>query len=118
VVGSVKLARCPPGEGSSTSSHLHSDLHPWSVFDQVPLLDGSASGWVSACQEAGIVPALDERGEKVEAHALKLQEVVTVHEGDAWVAGFPSDRPTFTYGIHFPQVRCLEASAFSFWPSC
>ncbi|GAQ87054.1 UDP-3-O-acyl N-acetylglycosamine deacetylase family protein [Klebsormidium nitens] len=75
--------------------------------NEIPLLDGSASGWVAACKEAGIVPAVDGNGKHVERRSRTLKEVVTVREGDAWVAGFPSARPMLTYGIHFPQVPAI-----------
>ncbi len=63
---------------------------------ELPLLDGSAKGWMDAIAPVGI------RHQAVLAHNRPaLTQSVTVHDGDAWVAAFPSTELRFSYGIDF-----------------
>ena len=66
---------------------------------EVPLLDGSALGWVEAIAQAGIQPQPSDRPEFI------LREPIWIRQedgqGDAFVAALPSLELRFTYGIDF-----------------
>ncbi len=66
---------------------------------EVPLLDGSALGWVEAIAQAGLQPQDGDRPEFI------LREPIWVRQedgqGDAFVAALPSPELRFTYGIDF-----------------
>jgi UDP-3-O-[3-hydroxymyristoyl] N-acetylglucosamine deacetylase len=62
---------------------------------EIPLLDGSARGWVQQISDAGWVSQSCLRSIQV------LSAPVTVQRGDAFVAAIPADRRRFTYGIDF-----------------
>lgn len=76
---------------------------------EVPLLDGSAKGWVEAIQAVGVVaPDGEDRTNQtfLPPHSLRLskcviQEPVWVYQGDAFVAALPAPTLRFTYGIDF-----------------
>lgn len=63
--------------------------------DEVPLLDGSALGWVEAIAQAGLV------AQSVHRDQFHLAEPIWVRQGDAFVAALPADTWQFTYGIDF-----------------
>lgn len=62
---------------------------------EVPLLDGSAQGWVVAIAEAGVVAQAQPRPH------FSIQEPVWIYEGDAFVAALPAPETRFTYGVDF-----------------
>jgi UDP-3-O-[3-hydroxymyristoyl] N-acetylglucosamine deacetylase len=62
---------------------------------EVPLLEGSALGWIEAIAAAGI---LAQEGDRV---PWVLQESIWVRLDDAFVAALPSSELRFTYGIDF-----------------
>lgn len=77
---------------------------------EVPLLDGSALGWVEAIRQAG-------RQELAAPRAVAhLEQPVTIHQGDAFVAAFPAPVARFTYGIDF-EVAAIGNQWFSWSPS-
>lgn len=76
---------------------------------EVPLLDGSALGWVEALQQAG---RRDQAAPQSVGHLL---EPVSIHHGDAFVAAFPAPVPRFTYGIDF-EVSAIGNQWFSWSP--
>jgi len=63
---------------------------------EVPLLDGSAKGWIEAIAPAGIQSQSAARDVPA-----PFTLPITVHADDAWVAAFPSPTLRFTYGIDF-----------------
>jgi UDP-3-O-[3-hydroxymyristoyl] N-acetylglucosamine deacetylase len=63
---------------------------------EVPLLDGSAQGWTSAIDQAGISAQAADR-----PLYSDLAEPIWVRQGDAFVAAFPASELRFTYGIDF-----------------
>lgn len=65
--------------------------------DEVPLLDGSALGWVEAIVQAGVV---EQSVARVQA---SLEEPIWIGQGDAFVAALPADALKFTYGIEFAR---------------
>jgi UDP-3-O-[3-hydroxymyristoyl] N-acetylglucosamine deacetylase len=77
---------------------------------EVPLLDGSALGWVEAIAEAGRVT------QGVPRAVARLDQPVTVHQGDAFVAAFPAPAPRFTYGIDF-ELQAIGNQWFSWSPT-
>ena len=63
---------------------------------EVPLLDGSAKEWIA------LLSSVDRRAQQTpKVLAAPLQAPLTVQEGDAWVAAFPSSELRFSYGIDF-----------------
>ncbi|HIK45573.1 MAG TPA: UDP-3-O-acyl-N-acetylglucosamine deacetylase [Leptolyngbyaceae cyanobacterium M65_K2018_010] len=77
---------------------------------EVPLLDGSALGWVEAIQAAGRI------GQHQPRSPLTLGQAITVQEGDAWVAAFPAAATRLTYGIDF-EVAAIGNQWFSWVPT-
>lgn len=77
---------------------------------EVPLLDGSSLGWVEAIRQA--------RRQELDAPrtVAHLEQPVTIHYGDAFVAAFPSPVARFTYGIDF-DVAAIGNQWFSWSPS-
>lgn len=63
---------------------------------ELPLLDGSAKGWMDAIAPTG---TKTQASKKLTRSALSAP--ITVHDGDAWVAAFPSPSLRFSYGIDF-----------------
>ncbi|MFK8184765.1 MAG: UDP-3-O-acyl-N-acetylglucosamine deacetylase [Phormidesmis sp.] len=63
---------------------------------EVPLLDGSAKEWMEALAPAGVSVQAAPRNVR-----SALSSPLTVQEGDAWVAAFPSSELRFSYGIDF-----------------
>lgn len=78
---------------------------------EVPLLDGSARGWVEAIEGAG---SLDQQSPA--ASPIELSQPVSVQEGDAWVAAFPAAACRLTYGIDF-EVPAIGQQWFSWQPN-
>jgi UDP-3-O-[3-hydroxymyristoyl] N-acetylglucosamine deacetylase len=62
---------------------------------EVPLLDGSALGWVEAIAQSGLVNQHQLR------QRCHLQEPIWVRKDDAFVAALPAPELRFTYGIDF-----------------
>ena len=76
---------------------------------EVPLLDGSALGWVDAVRQAG------RQVQAVLRPVARLSQPVSIHQGDAFVAAFPAPAPRFTYGIDF-DVAAIGNQWFSWAP--
>jgi UDP-3-O-[3-hydroxymyristoyl] N-acetylglucosamine deacetylase len=77
---------------------------------EIPLLDGSALGWVEAIQSVGTVQQATPR------RPVLLPHPITVQAGEAWVAAFPAPFPRFTYGIDF-EVAAIGHQWFSWAPT-
>lgn len=77
---------------------------------EIPLLDGSASGWVEAIQAAGVQAQTQPRS------LLCLQRPVSLQWEDAWIAAFPADRCRLTYGIDF-DLPAIGEQWFSWQPN-
>ena len=65
---------------------------------EVPLLDGSAQGWVEAIAEAGISPAATPA-----ARRPVLEGPVALHRGNSVITATPADQFTLVGVIDFPQ---------------
>ncbi len=86
-----------------TIEHLMAALSGLNVVDvivevsgpELPLLDGSALGWLEALQEAGLEATEQTRT------LVPLSEVITVRDGDAFVTAVPAESPRLSYGIDF-----------------
>ncbi|MEL7332348.1 MAG: UDP-3-O-acyl-N-acetylglucosamine deacetylase [Cyanobacteria bacterium J06560_2] len=63
---------------------------------ELPLIDGSAKGWIDA-----IAPAGTTTQNAPQLTRPPLSEPISVYEGDAWVSAFPSPDLRFSYGIDF-----------------
>lgn len=87
-----------------TIEHLMAALSGLNIVDalvevsgpELPLLDGSALGWLEAIREAGLETTEHPRP------LLMLEQDVTVREGDAFVTAIPAEHPRLSYGIDFP----------------
>ena len=77
---------------------------------ELPLLDGSALGWVEAIRQAG------RRPQGVPRSVARLSRPVSVHHGDAFVAAFPAPEARLTYGIDF-EVAAIGNQWFSWSPA-
>jgi UDP-3-O-[3-hydroxymyristoyl] N-acetylglucosamine deacetylase len=77
---------------------------------EVPLLDGSAQGWVAAITEAGLTPQAQPRPVNV------VTEPIWVRHGDAFVAALPAPELRFTYGIDF-ELSAIGNQWHSWSPS-
>ncbi|XP_071693853.1 probable UDP-3-O-acyl-N-acetylglucosamine deacetylase 1, mitochondrial isoform X2 [Rutidosis leptorrhynchoides] len=75
---------------------------------EVPIFDGSASEWVDAIEQVGLIDALDSSGESCDKLAPYLTHPVHVSKGDSVIAAFPSNVTIISYGISFPQVPSLS----------
>ena len=62
---------------------------------EVPLLDGSAQGWVTAILAAGW------RAQSVPRPTLQVTQPTCVQQGDAFVIALPSSETLWSYGIDF-----------------
>jgi UDP-3-O-[3-hydroxymyristoyl] N-acetylglucosamine deacetylase len=69
---------------------------------EVPLLDGSAQGWVEAILAAGWCAQETLRSR------LQLTEPCWVRQGDAFVVAFPASETRLTYGIAFEHSAIGE----------
>lgn len=77
---------------------------------EVPLLDGSALGWVEAIKQSGIVAQAAPRLN------WQLQQPLWLQEGDAFVAALPASELRFTYGIDF-HLPAIGNQWYSWSPS-
>ena len=66
---------------------------------EVPLLDGSALGWVEAIAEVGFEPATSER-----PAAPQLEQPVVRYRGNSVITATPADRFSLVGIIDFPQA--------------
>ncbi len=73
---------------------------------EVPLIDGSALGWVEALRQTGRHIQSEPRP------VARLSQPVTVAHGDAFVAAFPAPSLRLTYGIDF-EVSAIGNQWFS-----
>ncbi|MEM9161716.1 MAG: UDP-3-O-acyl-N-acetylglucosamine deacetylase [Cyanobacteria bacterium P01_F01_bin.4] len=98
---STELGRATPVR---TVEHLLASLWALGVDNarieidgpEVPLLDGSAQGWVSAIESVGLAAQAMPR-----SHRVSLAAPVTVQSEDAFVVAMPAPSLRFTYGIDF-----------------
>ena len=75
-------------------THVHLEVDG----GEVPLLDGSAQGWVEAIAEAGITPAATPA-----ARRPVLEGPVALHRGNSVITATPADQFTLVGVIDFPQ---------------
>jgi UDP-3-O-[3-hydroxymyristoyl] N-acetylglucosamine deacetylase len=98
---STELSR--NGVGVRTIEHLLAALAAMGVDNarididgpEIPLLDGSALGWVEAIAQVGLV------NQAVPRHRITVPEPIWVRQGDAFVAALPASELRFSYGIDF-----------------
>lgn len=73
----------------------HAEL--WVDGDEIPLLDGSAQGWVEAIGEAGLV-SLGPRTDQA-----SLQEPITVQQGQSFATALPAPALQIGAAVEFAQ---------------
>ncbi len=69
----------------------------WVDGDEIPLLDGSAQGWVEAIAEAG----LQQLGSR--AAWAPLEAPITVQQGQSFATALPSQSLQLAAAVEFPQ---------------
>lgn len=77
---------------------------------ELPLLDGSAQGWVAALQQVGRVSC-----QVPQKSAIQVTRPICVQEEDAVVAAFPATNTRLSYGIDFP-VPAIGQQWYSWEP--
>lgn len=79
---------------------------------EVPLLDGSALGWVEAIAQSGL-----QTTEFATASSnLSVEQPIWVRQGDGFVAALPASEMRFTYGIDF-AVEAIGNQWYSWSPT-
>ena len=94
---------------------------------EVPVGDGSALPWAIEIQKVGVQPALmkvledEDATKQSNKHGrpkIEVSEVVTVHEGDAFISFFPSGVPKVTAGIDYhPDTPIIGRQWFTWSPA-
>ena len=74
-------------------THVHINVSG----QEIPLLDGSAQGWVEAIKEVGIVPAMTSR--KIPP---TLREPILIHRGESVINATPAEQFKLVGMIDFP----------------
>lgn len=77
---------------------------------EVPLLDGSALGWVEKIQQVGQVSCQVPKEE-----GLILDSPISVQEKDAIVAAFPAEQTRLSYGVYYP-VEAIGQQWLTWYP--
>ncbi len=92
-------------------THVHMEV----TTDEIPLLDGSAHGWVEAIEEVGIRPASSPRIDQ-----LKLDKPLAINKGDSMIVATPAEKFCLIGIIDFPyeaigqQMFSIELTPQSF----
>ena len=76
-------------------SHVHIEVSG----EEIPLLDGSAIGWVEAILEAGFVPAITSR-----LDPPVVQKPLVLNRGNSVITATPFSSPKFVGIIDFPYI--------------
>lgn len=103
----TRLATTLGVNGSSISlvEHLCAALHASGVDnvevhvdgDELPVLDGSASGWCAGIAEVGVTRQDAPR------HRVRVTEMIRVDVGDSWVELHPGDGLELELHVDFPH---------------
>ena len=75
-------------------THVHLEVEG----GEVPLLDGSAQGWVEAIAEAGLAPASTPASARPQ-----LQQPIALHRGSSVITATPAEEFMLVGVIDFPQ---------------
>ena len=81
---------------------------------ELPLLDGSALGWLNAIQAESSNAANQQVAFKQRRAAVS--ELTSVQEGDAWVTAYPCEALRFSYGINF-DLAAIGSQWYTWSPS-
>jgi len=110
----------------STVEHLLSALEACGVDNarievedgpELPVLDGSADGWVSGIRDCGVVTATTQEGEAMQRLALKPQDPIVVQNGDAFIMLNPEEKTRLTYIVDFTaKSTAIGKQTFSWCP--
>eukprot|EP00242_Pyramimonas_sp_CCMP2087_P011177 CAMPEP_0198210534 /NCGR_PEP_ID=MMETSP1445-20131203/20478_1 /TAXON_ID=36898 /ORGANISM="Pyramimonas sp., Strain CCMP2087" /LENGTH=465 /DNA_ID=CAMNT_0043884617 /DNA_START=58 /DNA_END=1452 /DNA_ORIENTATION=+ len=100
------------GATVSTVEHLLSALEASGVDNarievedgfELPILDGSADGWVSGIVDCGVVAAETAGGERMPRKALQPKLPIVVQNGDSFIMLNPEAKTRLTYIVDFTQ---------------
>lgn len=81
---------------------------------ELPLLDGSALGWLAAIG-SGLGVENQQLQSADRRRRSPVSHLVSVQDGDAWVTAYPSDTLRFTYGIDF-DLPAIGSQWYSWSP--
>ncbi|KAG0476317.1 hypothetical protein HPP92_013158 [Vanilla planifolia] len=82
--------------------------------DEVPILDGSAKGWVEAIKHVGTCDSIDCNGKTKEKMAPMLCDPMYVCKRDPFIVSFPSSKTHISCGINFSKAPAIGCQWFSF----
>ncbi|KAG0476287.1 hypothetical protein HPP92_013128 [Vanilla planifolia] len=82
--------------------------------DEVPILDGSAKGWVEAIKHVGTCDSIDCNGKTKEKMAPMLCDPMYVCKRDSFIVAFPSSKTHISCGINFSKAPAIGCQWFSF----
>lgn len=99
-----------------TVEHLLSALRSYQIDNalieihgpEVPILDGSAKGFVELIEEAGIAELHEER------IVAKLERPVFWSQGDTHLIALPADEYRISYTLHYPHSPFIGSQYYSF----
>lgn len=75
---------------------------------EIPILDGSAQGFVDLIARAGVAQLNEERARG------KLQQPVFWSQGDTHLVALPADEYRISYTLHYPHSSFIGSQYFSF----
>ena len=84
--------------------------------EEIPILDGSALPWVKGVRDAGVVDALDERGQQVKREFRTPERHFTVADGESFVSFYPGGTQVkVSYGIDFTAKAQVIGKQWISW---
>jgi UDP-3-O-[3-hydroxymyristoyl] N-acetylglucosamine deacetylase len=111
----------------STVEHLLSALEASGVDNarieveegtELPILDGSAEGWVLGIKDSGVVEAQSAAGETLARKAWRPKEPIVVSSGESFVMLHPEGKTRLTYIVDFTaKTKAIGKQSFSWCPA-
>lgn len=96
--------------------HLLSALYAYGIDNvlievegsEIPAADGSARPFIDMVERGGV------RSQEKSRNYIVLKKAIYWSKGDVHLIGLPSEKPRFSYTLHYPQSSLLRAQYFSF----
>ncbi|KAL4516009.1 hypothetical protein Ndes2437A_g06722 [Nannochloris sp. 'desiccata'] len=86
---------------------------------EVPVVDGSALGWVLEIQKAGLRDAMPSSGGSSSNDTARManapQEMITVTKGDSFISFYPGLTPKITAGVDFSGEADIVGKQWFTW---